>query len=305
VNKHYTFKQSETENIINRFGRAFYEKVMADMDAYAGKWALTSFQLVPSYSANLVFLCESERFGSAVLKLSNLSHDEILTELNTLREYDGRRFCKVFDADMENGVILEECVRPGIPLRDESSLDKRLSVFCSLYKGLHIAPAKSDMYPTYTQWVGRITEYMSKREDCKPLYAHMKKANDICLSVAAQYSQTMLLHGDLHHDNILLGADGRYVIIDPKGVIGDPVFDIPRFVLNEFEDDKNADLYNKINGIIGTLEKNLHIPNEIIRQCLYVETAMGTCWCVDDGSTLEEHPDLMPTVDFAESILNT
>jgi streptomycin 6-kinase len=28
----------------------------------------------------------------------------------------------------------------------------------------------------------------------------------------------------------------RYTIIDPKGVIGDPVFDISRFILNEFHD---------------------------------------------------------------------
>lgn len=65
----------------------------------------------------------------------------------------------------------------------------------------------------------------------------------------------MLLHGDFHHDNILLSNNGDYVIIDPKGVIGDPVFDIPRFILNEFGDEITTELYKKINGIIGFLEK--------------------------------------------------
>ncbi|TFE26254.1 aminoglycoside phosphotransferase family protein [Cohnella luojiensis] len=305
MKKRYCFSQNEIENIINRFGKDFYEKVLRDIEEYAVKWTLTSFQFVPSYSANLVFICYSENFGRVVLKIGNPSFGEIVTEFNTLSQYNGRRFCRVFNADIEKGVILEECVRPGNPLRDESSLDRRLSVFCSLYKGLHITPAKAEIYPTYTEWVGRITEYMSKRQDCKELYLYMKKAKDICLSVSTLYSQKMLLHGDFHHDNILLGNDGEYIIIDPKGVIGDPVFDIPRFILNEFGDETIPDLYKKINDIICTLEKNLNIPNDIIKQCLYVETAMGVCWSVQDGATPEEYPSLLKNVAFAETILKT
>ncbi|TNJ64441.1 hypothetical protein FE784_20175 [Paenibacillus hemerocallicola] len=101
MDKRYCYSQNEIEKIRNRFGKAFYEKVLRDIETYADKWG------------------------------------EIYTELNTLYPYNGRRFCRVFDADIENGVLLEECVRPGLPIREESSLEKRLSVFCSLYKGLH------------------------------------------------------------------------------------------------------------------------------------------------------------------------
>jgi streptomycin 6-kinase len=304
MNKRYGFKQHEIEKIINRFGKDFYEKVLRDVEVYAEKWTLTSFEFIPSYSANLVFICSSENFGSVVLKIGNPSFGEISTEYNTLRRYNGRRFCRVLDADIENGVILEECVQPGNPLRDENSLDIRLSVFCSLYKGLHITPAKTEIYPTYSEWVGRITEYMSKRQDCKDLYLHMKKAKDVYASVSTMYSQMMLLHGDFHHDNILLGSGGEYIIIDPKGVIGDPVFDVPRFILNEFGDEITMELYKKINVIIGILGKKLEIPNDVLQQCLYVETAMGVCWSVEDGATPEEYPNLMKNVAFAETIMN-
>lgn len=302
MNKHYSFKENEIESIIKRFGKDFYEKVLRDIEVYADKWALTSFQFIPSYSANLIFKCYSENFGSVVLKIGNPSFKEIFTEFNTLREYNGRGFCRALDADIEKGVMLEECVHPGSPLRDVSSLDKRLSVFCSLYKGLHIAPIKADIYPTYTGWVCRITEYMSKRQDCKELYLYMQKAKDICLSVSALYSQKMLLHGDFHHDNILLGCDREYIIIDPKGVIGDPVFDVARFILNEFDEEITTESYKKINHIICFLEKRLNIPSYILKQCLYVETAMSVCWSVEDGSTPEEYPTLIKNVAFAETI---
>jgi streptomycin 6-kinase len=305
MDKYYCFNQEENENIVNRFGKDFYEKVLRDIKTYADKWNLTSFQFIPSYSANLVFKCYSESLRCVVLKIGNPSSREIITEFNTLREYNGRRFCKVFSSDIESGVILEECIHPGNTLRNEGSLDKRLTVFSSLYKGLHIKPIKAEIYPTYIEWVCRITEYMSKRQDCKELYLHMKKARDICISVSSLYSKKMLLHGDFHHNNILLGSDGEYKIIDPKGVIGDPVFDVPRFILNEFGDEITTELYKKINDIICILEKELNIPNCILRQCLYVETAMGICWCVEDGSSPEEYERLINIVAFAETILNT
>jgi streptomycin 6-kinase len=114
----------------------------------------------------------------------------------------------------------------------------------------------------------------------------------------------MLLHGDLHHDNILLAEDGTYKIIDPKGVVGDPVFDVSRFVLNEFDAEPTEPTYRKIVGILHVLSQNLQIPETILKQCLYVETTMGACWCVEDGAAPEEYPQFIKAVTFAETVMN-
>lgn len=298
------FTQEQIETIVNRFGNTFYDQMLRHLDDYAEKWSLSSLQLIPSFSANVVFTCYSEQFGHAILKIGQPS-ETIWTEVSTLLQYKGQRFCKVYEADIENGVILLERLQPGTTLRDESSLQQRLDVFCSLHSNLHIAPAaEAEQFPTYIGWVQRINAYMSQRHDCPELTRHMQRARDICLSIASSYSQNLLLHGDLHHDNMLLGSKGKYVIIDPKGVIGDPVFDLPRFILNEFEKDITAALYDKIDGIIVTLAHKLSISHSVIRKCLYVETAMGMCWCVEDGSTPEEYAALVQKVAFAEAIMN-
>src|SRR5690349_16572853 len=106
MKKHDSFNQNEIENIINRFGKPFYEKVLSDMVTYAATWDLTSLRLIPSYSANIVFTCLSNHFGPAVLKIGKPSN--IYTEYHALSQYDGRRFCRVLGADIENGIILEE-----------------------------------------------------------------------------------------------------------------------------------------------------------------------------------------------------
>lgn len=297
------FSSEETNNIVNRFGERFFAKVQKDLETYAARWTLNDFQLVPSYSANLVFLCRSEKHGYAVLKFGS-SIGEFLTEYHALREYNGRRMCRVLDADPENGILLEERVRPGTPLREEDSLDRRLSVFSSLYNGLHIAPADARVYKTYTDWVNRITDYMSKREDARTLYSHMKRAHELYVALTAVYSRTMLLHGDFHHGNILLDERGDYVIIDPKGVVGDPVFDVGRFILNEFENNLTPALHRKILDIIRTLSRLLHIPEDALKRGLYVETVMAMCWIAEDGASPDQIVRLVQIADFAEQLLH-
>lgn len=125
------------------------------------------------------------------------------------------------------------------------------------------------------------------------------KAEQICRSLCEKYSGEMLLHGDLHHDNILLDSDKCYRIIDPKGIIGDIVFDIPRFILNEFDDMLDDCFYKKFVHITKTLSEKFNIPEYDIRRLTYVEMCMSICWCADSG----ENPN-MDEVLFTEKLMN-
>ncbi|MDF2543644.1 MAG: aminoglycoside resistance protein [Herbinix sp.] len=281
----FLFSFEETDKIINHFGQQYYEKIKKDLEVYSHKWKLEIVQLVDYFSVNCIFICKSDDFGNAILKIGN-QNNEILTEYNTLKEYDGKHFCKVYASDLENGIILEELIKPGRQLRNEKSLEKRLNIFSSLYNGLHIKPKNPNIYPTYSDWVSRITKYMSNRPDYKELYYYMKKAEDICHGINSLHAKKMLLHGDLHHDNILLQGDTQYKIIDPKGVVGDPIFDVPRFILNENDDEiSTEENYKKICCIIQYLEKSLGIPSAIIKQCYFIEMTMANCWDVESNGT--------------------
>ncbi|MCU6707293.1 aminoglycoside phosphotransferase family protein [Paenibacillus sp. J5C_2022] len=302
--KAFSFSQEEKERIVEAFGAAFYQKAIRNIERYAYRWGLSSLRLIPSYSANLVLTCRSALYGKTVLKIGRAASKEFYSEYYALQEYEGSRYCKALEGDFEHGVILLQYVSPGTPLRGEPSLERRLEVFCSLYRDMHREPARVDIYPTYSGWVSKITGYMSTRQDCPDLYAHMMRANDICKSLSETYNRNMLLHGDLHHDNILLGVDGEYRIIDPKGVVGDPLFDIPRFILNEFEDDITPGLEEKINAIIEKLASELKLPDEAIRKCLYVETSMAVCWNIESDAPPEEWEGLLAQAAFAESLMN-
>ena len=60
---------------------------------------------------------------------------------------------------------------------------------------------------------------------------YLKKARQIRDQLLKTDDPDVLLHGDLHHDNILQNGDD-WVVIDPKGVIGESAYEVAAFIRN-------------------------------------------------------------------------
>lgn len=294
----YNFTEKQKNDIISRGGDDFYLRILRDIETYSKRWKLYDINFLDYYywySVNAIFFCKSELYGDCVLKIGGMQQDiEFVSEYNALREYNGRRFVKIFegDVDIENQrkVMLIERVIPGTRLSEEPSHEKRLAVFSELFNGLHIEPKNPEIYNTYIKWVCDTTDYIKENINCSELHEHAVRAKELCFEISKTYNKKVLLHGDFHFFNILLDENGNYKIIDPKGFIGDPVFDIMRYISND--GGKNGEA-------IKYFEKILGIPNKIIRQCWYIEMAMVNGWDIEDDGTVN-----LDGLRFAEDFMN-
>ena len=275
----------DSKKIIEHFGAPFYDIVLVTIKKYAEQWDLSDFEQIDYYSINCLFTCVSIKYGDCVLKIGTRL-ETVMSEYYMLKDFNGNGLCKVYESDIENGILLIERIMPGTQLRDEPNQNVRLNEFCLLYKKLHKPPLDITKYLTYMDWVSNISAYMKTRSDYITLRKKMIKAEEICRHLWEKYTDRLLLHGDFHHDNILFGKNG-YCAIDPKGVVGDAVFDIPRFILNE-EDWDNEDNFNHI---VKTISAKLNISEQDIRALFYVELCMAHCWGVEDGDLNETYMD--------------
>lgn len=287
-----------SDKIISHFGSEFYSRMIYKLARYSKKWELYDFEQIDYYSVNCIFKCRSKMHGDCVLKIGEPCK-ETKTEYETLVEYNGNWFCRVYEADIDNGVFLIERIIPGTQLRVVSDISERLDIFCEVYKGLHKPPTDISKYPSYLGRVSRIAAFMREKKEFPELSGNMTAAEQICRELCEKYTGKMLLHGDLHHDNILLGNDEKYHIIDPKGVVGDIAFDIPRFILNEFENEITDIFIEKYRFIVDTLSRKLSIPKKDILKLVYVEMCMANSWCVED----DEAPN-MADVAFTKMMMN-
>lgn len=291
------------DKAIEWFGADFIAKVDGLMESLITKWAIDGLKLIDSFSANLVFKGQSEIYGPVVMKFGR-NRSEFVSEVKALEFLSGKSICKLIDMDDENLVLLQESVDPGTELASEEKMDKRLDVFSDLFQQLHHDKKKvidlseaNYKYDSYELWIFRITEYMEVKKGWDELTDHMKKAKDLYIQLSELYPTKSLLHGDFHYHNILKGEKG-YKIIDPKGVIGNPIFDIPRYILNEYWDEKDEKKVDEtLQKVFNVLSSKLNVPLDILTKLVYVEGCMANCWCVESGMTLDEKDEALQSLE--------
>jgi len=224
-----------------------------------------------------------------------LNEKEFINEVNALKNFDQSQMCKLIDFDLDKKVLLEENILPGTELIKDKSIENRLEVFCDLYCQLHSKIYNeqhillaNNSFDSYKGWVTRITDYISQQENWKKIAIHMKKAKELYMKLSKDFNKKHLLHGDFHYYNILKSEKG-YKLIDPKGVIGDPIFDIPRYMLNEFWDEENKlKIDETMEKVFDIISDQLNISRKILSEILYIEGSMAICWCIEDGASINE-----------------
>jgi streptomycin 6-kinase len=104
----------------------------------------------------------------------------------------------------------------------------------------------------------------------------------------------LLLHGDLHHSNILASGHGDWKVIDPQGVIGARFLEPARFIENHllrfnvssFEDNSFEDNSldeNLLDVAVTHFAVQLGEAKHLIAAGVFVLHLLSTCWGLGEG----------------------
>lgn len=250
------------------------------------KWNLTEIICVYEKENGGVYRADSAEFGPVILKVHR-NVDSLSREFRTLAEMQGKACCQVYAFDSVNGLLLEERIVPGTVLKQESNWERRAASFVQVFEMIHVVPEDEAGYRSYLDWVRDACRTVSNQGN-RELSEGMCRAVAIAEEMFEKYPERLLLHGDLHHENILRNESGNYSIIDPKGVVGPPIFDVPRFVLNELDDQEDSLRKVHIDMVIETLSRLLKYPAADLYQLFFMEIMLANAWCFGDGEEIEE-----------------
>lgn len=90
------------------------------------------------------------------------------------------------------------------------------------------------------------------------------------------------LHGDIHHENILQGGRG-WLAIDPKGVFGDPAFDIANLFYNPVESELRTSEARAV-SMAAVLAKTLRCDIVKVLDYAISFSALSASWHLEDGN---------------------
>ncbi|MDI9641713.1 aminoglycoside phosphotransferase family protein [Kamptonema cortianum] len=117
---------------------------------------------------------------------------------------------QIFEADEESGAVLMERLIPGTKLAETFTDDaSKLQITAEL--------------------VNRCRRLQTG--EAIPIVGYLKLCHPLLPLLTRTTVKECFLHGDLHHENILL-HEGRWVPIDPKGLVGDVAFEPSAFLRN-------------------------------------------------------------------------
>lgn len=260
---------------------------MQDKIIYATeKWRLNRLEEIYRRSSKAVFSAESERFGAVILKIDSDSA-QLRSEYRMLARLTGG-CAQVYAYEEDKGLLLEERILPGTVLRQETSLEKRVEVFSQVFRRIHASAENvSEQGETYLDWLDEICGWCVQNRAAEELTAMAEQARRYCAEMFEKYPDRMLLHGDLHHDNMLLKSDGSYVMIDPKGVVGPAVMDLPRYILNEIGTGHDRLDREHIEEVIRLICERLDYPQADVRKLFFMETVLANVWCMESGEEID------------------
>jgi len=209
------------------------------LEGLAKRWSLRIESHFPELSYN--YVAPAVRIGSGercVLKVSRYFSD-MGNELAALRLWNGRGAARLIEADAAVGAMLLERLDPGNMLVDIAETDDDVAtriaadVLRQLWSSVPGDGTRSGLRPL-TSWCEayeRTRHALTQGVEGFPR-ALFERADDLRQQLLASTTEVTVLHGDLHHYNVLRGRDDAWLAIDPKGLAGDRCFDVCQFFRN-------------------------------------------------------------------------
>ena len=261
-------------------GTAWLERIN-HLIAYAeNRWRFSSlppFELSYNYVAPVIF----DDASQAVLRLM-IPGEECDHQIKTLTIYHGSPMCELMGSDAKKGILVLEKLIPGLTLRTVTQEDTSVKIAAELIREMSAKRIDSKHpFPTTSKWQERLYEAakVDFPEGVKIQERIIRRAKRLSYKLCSKSKNTYLLHGDFHHDNILL-AGQRWKLIDPKGVIGEMACEVVPFLMNNITiNDAEAKIKRRAIQFAELLDLDL---NRIYGWGL-CHSVLSACWDLDDN----------------------
>ena len=246
-------------------------------------WRVTIERTVATPSSLIVYGKQSGK--SVVLKVVKEQGDEWRCgEMAAL--FGGRGVVQVYDH--MGGAALFEKLTPGEPLaaltlagRDDEATDVLAMLLGRMAPG-----DPPEGCSTVEQWGGAFVRYVGSGDGRVPR-SLVEPAQRIYSDLCATQRNPALLHGDLHHHNVLSDRARGWCAVDVKGVVGELEYELGAALRNPA---RRPDLFASLDVVERRLDHfglALGIDTSRARGWCFAQAVLSAIWSCEDGQPTE------------------
>jgi streptomycin 6-kinase len=266
-------------------GQAWLARLPTIISAYSNRWRITVDPPFPELSYNYAAPARRADGTEAVLKLSLPWNGEFNQEAAALQAFDGHGMARLLELDLEGGALLLERLVPGTPLFTLEDDDAATSIAAHVMKRLWRTVPTDHPFPTVGDWGKGFSRHRAAFEGTSgPLSADIfDKAERLFAELVSSSAEPVLLHGDLHHGNILAAQREPWLAIDPKGLIGEPVYETGAWLRNWLDTVlKQPDPGSILSRRIDLFSEILGFERDRVRAWGFAQAVLSAIWTVED-----------------------
>ncbi len=272
-------------------GKKWIDELPQIVKKHEKEWEITVFEPF-TLSYNYVAPARTKQGENVVLKISFPENDEFSLEIAALKFYDGLGSIRIEREDIGNGILLLEKADPGTRIRDIVTETTAITEVSKVIKILHKPFDEiNSIFPTIPDVGKAFQRYRLKypKLSSGPVPQLMfEKGEEIFKEYPKEKKQQVLLHGDLHSDNVLL-SDRGWLVIDPKGVIGESEYELGAYLRNPLYDyPKGSDYKNLETERIIQFSEELNFDKERILNWAFAGAVISLLWFLEDENYFKE-----------------
>ena len=251
------------------------------LERLAARWSLTLEPHFPAIAINYVAPATRADGTRGVLKVSR-HVEETRNEIAALRLWAGDGAARLLQADPDSGALLIERLDPGTMLVEAAASDDDAIVIAAgvLRPLWRPVPEHHGLRPLES-WCAayeRNRSALSRGADGFPA-ALFERADALLRDLLASTDTPTVLHGDLHHFNVLRAQRATWLAIDPKGLAGDRCFDVCQFFINPHKVPPRVNRRR-----LDILCAELGLDRKRTKDWCFVHAVLDACWEFEDGA---------------------
>ena len=214
-------------------GAAWAQRLPALIATLAERWGFRVLSPLAGLAANYVAAVVCADGTEAVLKVA-VPNPEVLTEIEALRLYAGGGAARLLQADEAEGALLVERLQPGTPLADLADDEQTIAIAAEVMRRLWRLLPAAHPFPSVADWARGLERLRARFGGGTGPFpaALVERAESLFAALIASAAAPVLLHGDLHHWNIVRARREPWLAIDPKGLAGEAAYEAGALVRN-------------------------------------------------------------------------
>lgn len=265
-------------------GQRWLATLPALVDEMARRWEL---RVGPPYPLSFHWVAPVTRADgtAAVLKLG-VPAGHLAVEAQALRIFDGAGAVRLLAEDSARGALLLERADPGTPVTalvprcDEAAT----AALIDAGRRLHQRPSAGCTLPELAAQRESFQAHLRRFPGDHPLPRRLvERADALFAELCASAPEPVVLHGDLHHDNLLRAGRAPWLAIDPHGVVGDVGYDCGAMLYNPDPSRREAGLLALVATRVEQLADGFGLSVDRVVAWGFVMGVLSEVWTAQGG----------------------